>query len=218
MTQFGPADVPREKSATGEEASSRNAGRSGRIPPPPREELERVRSRDEAALRAFFDRYFDWIYSIAFRMLGERALAEDISQDVFLKVHRALDRLDPDRDPAPWLATIVGNACREYWRGRHHKASTRSVPIEEIADWKSGHPRAEGDPEQQFLEQERHGKLRQAVSELPDSLQEVVILHDFREMSHKEIAAALGASHAAVRKRYSRALAALLPRLKDDEQ
>src|SRR5262249_28767345 len=69
--------------------------------------LERVRARDPEALGQFYDRYLDLVFGLASRLLGDRTLAEDATSEVFLKVHRAADRLDPTRDPAPWLATIT---------------------------------------------------------------------------------------------------------------
>ena len=86
------------------------AGESGA--PDPRW-LERVRARDPEALGEFYERYVDRVFGLAWRMLGERTLAEDATSDVFYKVHRAADRLDPTRDPVPWLVTITANVCRD---------------------------------------------------------------------------------------------------------
>ena len=177
----------------------------------------RLRDRDPAALATFFDYYFPKIFALAQRMMGDPAQAEDVTQEVFLKVHRALHRIDPERDPEPWLRTIVCNACREYWRGKHHRASRRSVSLQEIPDWEARHPRSTGTPESAAIQSESHDALRRALRALPESLREVVVLFDYAGLSHKEIALALGASHAAVRKRYSRALAALSNMLRDRE-
>jgi RNA polymerase sigma-70 factor (ECF subfamily) len=183
------------------------------VEPPPREELERVRDRDPEALGRFFDRYFDRIYGLAHRMLGDPNAAEDVSQEVFLKVHRAVDRLDVDRDPMPWLAAITANACRELWRGKHHKAAGRSVPLDDLADWERRHPVSGDSPERDLLSAERAAVVQGAIRELPEKLREVLVLHDWEGLSHQEIAERLDASYAAIRKRYSRALAALAKRL-----
>lgn len=191
------------------------APRRSPIAPPAREELVRLRQRDPAAMESFFDRYFERIYALAHRMMGDREQAEEVTQDVFLRVNRGIERLDPDRDPGPWLTAIVCNACREVWRGAHHRALKRSVSLDDVEDWHAEHPRAQGTPETSALEAERREVVRGALRELPETLREVVVLYDYEGMSHKEIAVALGASHAAVRKRYSRALAALATALKD---
>jgi len=190
-------------------------GRRGAGAPeaPPREDLEKVRLRDPEALGRFFDRYFDRIHGLAFRLLGDRAAAEDVSQEVFLKVYRACDRLDPERDPAPWLTAITCNACREHWRSRHTKASARAVPLEDVEERESD-PARPDDPAEHAARVERAERVQRAVTELPEGLREVVVLHDWRGYSHQEIAGMLGATYVAVRKRYSRALAALAKRLR----
>ena len=74
---------------------------------PSREELEGVRRREPEALGRFFDRYFDRIHGLAYRLLGDRPAAEDVAQEVFLKVHRACDRLDPERSLRAFAAALV---------------------------------------------------------------------------------------------------------------
>ncbi|MCA9752828.1 MAG: sigma-70 family RNA polymerase sigma factor [Gemmatimonadetes bacterium] len=168
-----------------------------------------MRARDPEALGRFFDRYIDAIHGLAARMLGNPTAAEDVTQEVFLKVHRALDRLDSSRDPWPWLTAITCNACREVWRGRHHKAGERTVPLADLADWEKNHPVSGDSPERDLLGAERAAAVQRAITELPDTLREVVLLHDWKGLSHQEIAEALGATYPAIRKRYSRALQAL---------
>jgi RNA polymerase sigma-70 factor (ECF subfamily) len=181
---------------------------------PSPEELEKVRSRDREALGRFFDRYFDRIHGLACRLLGDRPAAEDVAQEVFLKVYRACDRLDPARDPWPWLVAITCNACREHWRGRHVRASARAVPLEDVVE-READPEAVDDPAASVDRGRRAERVQRALAELPPPLREVVVLHDWRGHSHQEIAEMLGATYVAIRKRYSRALAALGTRLRE---
>ncbi len=180
-TQNPPASVPprvgraepASVSRPGSEADGR-ATRSGAARPAlPRELLERVRSRDPDALAEFFERYFDQVYGLVRHLLGDRTAAEDITQEVFLKVHRAASQLDPSRDPAPWLWAIAANACRDVWRSGAYRMGRRSASIE----------------------QDEAVALRLASRG--------------DDPERAAIAAELGLNHAAVRKRYSRALAAL---------
>src|SRR5689334_12157501 len=67
----------------------------GRVPPLDREVLEAFRRRESAALETFFDHYFDLVFGLVLRLLGNRTAAEDVTQEVFFKVYRAADRLDP---------------------------------------------------------------------------------------------------------------------------
>mgnify|MGYP001825861868 CR=1 FL=1 len=70
------------------------------------EQLERVRTRDPEALGALVDAYSGRIFGLDIRMTGDRAAAEDVTQETFLKVHRAAHQLDATRDPGPWLLTL----------------------------------------------------------------------------------------------------------------
>jgi RNA polymerase sigma-70 factor (ECF subfamily) len=181
----------------------------GAVPPLDPAVLERVRGRDPEALGQLFERYFDAVYALAYRLLGERPAAEDAASEVFLKVYRAAHQLDPGRDPAPWLMTIATNVCRDLWRSgayrmSRHVASSLDDPAVEARLTSNA-----GEPERDALDSERDQMVHDALRQLPPQLREAVVLHDWQGMSHLEVAATLGLGHAAARKRYSRALAAL---------
>lgn len=199
MTHSPGADVP-----AGDEGGTDD--RRPAIEPPPRDELERVRDRDPEALGRFFDRYFPMVFGLVARLLGQRAAAEDATQDVFLKVHRAIDRLDVDRDPGPWLTTIAYNVCRDRWRstaGRMERQSSSVDDRPELAR-KLGDDRP--DAADQLIASERERLVQEALMELPPQAREVIVLHDYEGIAHDRIAGMLGSSHAAIRKRYSRAV------------
>jgi RNA polymerase sigma-70 factor (ECF subfamily) len=174
--------------------------------------LDGVRRGEPHALGAFFDAYFDRIYALAHRLLGNRALAEDATQDVCYRIQRGAPRLDPSRDPTPWVMATTVNTCRSLWRssgGRMERAS-RTLDDPE-ANAIATEPSLS--PEAILLAKERRISVVGAVRDLEPSIREVVVLHDYEGMDHREIAAVLGLSHGAVRKRYSRGLAALAQRL-----
>lgn len=197
-TASGPA-APGETASPGPEGPG-SAARPGRA------WLERVRARDPEALEQFFEAHFDRVYGLVYRLLQERAIAEDITQDVFLKAYRALDRLDVERDPAPWLTAIAYNACRDVWRSSAYRMGRRSASIE--ADPAVGERLTSGanDPERDLLRSEREDLVRRAVDHLPEDLRTTVLLYDYQGLSHQQIAELMGIQHAAARKRYSRAL------------
>jgi len=178
------------------------------------DELARVRAREPEALSAFFERYFEQVFGLVVRLIGERSLAEDVTQEVFLKVHRAIHRLDIARDPSPWLTTIAYNACRDVWRSGPYRMSRRSAPLDDPAvapRLASSAP----DPERSLLTAERERRVREAVTRLPEPLRAAVLLHDYEGLSHEQVAQLAGIHPAAARKRYSRALAALGAMLKE---
>ena len=182
---------------------------SRRIPPPPAAMLDRVRVRDGAALGAFYDHYFDFVYGLAFRLVGERASAEDVTQDVFMKVHRAAESIDSGRDPAPWLATITANACRDLWRSGAYRMSRAGRPTEDDPETGFALTPGRNDPQADALAAERERLVQAAIGRLPEVLRVPVVLHDYQGLDHSEIAGMLGIAHSAARKRYSRALVAL---------
>lgn len=176
---------------------------------PSRAVLEAVRRREPEALEALFEYGFDRIYALAARLLGDRAAAQDAIQEVFLKVYRSAHRIDPDRDPLPWLRQIAVNVCRDRWRSAGGGVRGASVSLDANPGLDATLPSPAPDPEADALAAERAALVRGAIDELPDQLREVVILRDWEGLDHDTIAALLGASGAAVRKRYSRALARL---------
>lgn len=183
------------------------------VEPPSRETLEAVRRREPIALAAFFDRYAAAVFALSFRLLGDREVAEDVTQDVFYKVQRAIDRLDPARDPGPWLTAITCNTCRKHWSSKRYRVSRTSLSWEDTPGLEERLPAAAHDPAQERLTREQADQVQAALAELPAPLREAVVLHAYQGMGHDQIAETLGITHAAARKRYSRALAVLGERL-----
>jgi len=177
--------------------------------------LEAVRRRDPDALGQLFEVCFGRVYSLAQRLTGSREQAEDVTQEVFLKVYNAAEQLDPARDPAPWLATITYNACREHWRSRGHRQERQTATINGDDGMREKLVNGKRSPERRVMNGERKALVEKALQGLPEEMRAVVLLHDFEGLSHAEIAETTGESHAAVRKRYSRALTRLHEELKD---
>ncbi len=177
--------------------------------------LEAVRRRDPVALGELYEVCFGRVYSLAHRLTGTREQAEDVTQEVFLKVYNAAEQLDPTRDPAPWLATITWNACREHWRSRGHKQERQTATINGDDGMSEKLVNGKRSPERRVVNGERQALGEQAIRRLPEEMRAVVLLHDFEGLSHAEVAETIGESHASVRKRYSRALTRLHEELKD---
>jgi RNA polymerase sigma-70 factor (ECF subfamily) len=195
-------------------APARTVGGAADVSPPTAEELERVRARDPQALEAFFERYFDRVHGLVYRLVGDRTQAEDVTQEVFIKVYRAIDRLDPARDPGPWLMTIAHNACRDLWRSNAYKLGRRAASLDGDAPLAATLTRGINEPERELLAAERERLVQEALDRLPEPLRVAIVMHDYQGLGHEEIAAVTGIQHAAARKRYSRALSALANELK----
>jgi RNA polymerase sigma-70 factor (ECF subfamily) len=184
------------------------------VPPPDRAILEGVRRREPDALGAFYEHYFDTVYALTYRLLGNRAGAEDATQEVFYKLHRAAEQLDLERDPTAWVMTIALNACRSLWRSAAHRMEVRSASIDEASDYRAPIADRSPNPEEAREAAERERHVQEALMELPEEQRIIVILKDYQGLSHKRIAGLLDLGHDAVRKRYSRALAELSHKLR----
>jgi RNA polymerase sigma-70 factor (ECF subfamily) len=163
--------------------------------------LDGVRRRDPKALGVFFDAAFPYVYNIAFRLLGSNEMAEDATQDVFVKVYQAAGRLQVDRSPKPWLTAITYNTCRDALRRAAVRPETPEDAVT-IGD-RSGNVL---NPEEVLLGKEREKITERALLELDEESRAIVVLHDFCNTSHEDIADMMGLSHEAVRKRHSRSL------------
>lgn len=209
--------LPPEETTAHSEPSAVPPDERGRGRPSPLADpalIHRVRAREPRALATFHEHAFDLVYGLVHRLLGDRTLAEDATSEVFLKVYRAIERLDPERDPSPWLVTIATNVCRDLWRSGAYRTSRRAADVndEAVADRLASGERT---PEQHLLAGERERAVQQALMDLPEPLRLAVVLHDWQGLGHHEIAELTGIAHDAARKRYSRALALLAKRLKD---
>lgn len=169
-------------------------------------DLEAVRNRDPEALAALFERYFDRLYGMVYRMLGDRGATEEALQEIFLKVHRGAPSLDPARDPGPWLITIAANTVRDLWRSSAYRFEKASSSLDSDPGYAESLPSSAPDPEKDTLTAERAEIVQRAIQSLRPSFREIVILREYEGLSYDQIAAITGENPTAVRKRYSRAL------------
>jgi len=169
--------------------------------------LEQVCLRQAAALNQFFDHFYDRVYGYLAIMLRDRTLAEDLTQDAFLRIHRGIDRLDPRRDPTGWVFTVVTNTVRDYWRSKEHKAKTRQATLDRPEDL----PLVDKAPSAaDSLEQHDTARaIGQALAELSDADREVILLRNYEGLSSTDVAHMLDLKPEAVRQRHSRAVARL---------
>jgi RNA polymerase sigma-70 factor (ECF subfamily) len=184
-----------------------------RIPVLGQEVLERARRRDPEALNAVFTAFFDSAYAYLIHLLREPVLVDDVVQEAFIRMHAAIDRLDVERDPAPWVFTILTNAARDHWRSRAHKNRWRHVGVEEA--WNHADEMGWSNPEHVLERREDATAIQRALSQLSPADREILLLREYEGMSAREVAEALKLTLEAARQRHSRAvrrLAALYER------
>jgi RNA polymerase sigma factor (sigma-70 family) len=171
--------------------------------------LNAFRRRDASAVRAMYREYGKLVYSVAHRVLGRHDLAEDAVQQTFVRAWQAAERIDVDRDPAPWLATIAKHAAIDIHR--HEARRPTTALTENIA-----RDRADADPRAEALDAAWH--VRRAIEDLPPEEAAVVRLQHIDGMTHIEISDELGLALGTVKSRSHRAhrkLAGLLGHLRE---
>lgn len=129
---------------------------------------------------------------LANRMLGNLGEAQDATQELFLRLHRTLHRMDAERDPAPWLYRMMANLCCDAQKRR---GRAFMLPLESI-DEPCAHAQ---DPAEALHDAHRKQALIQALAELPHRERAAVVLRDMEGHSAAEAARLLGSSEGTVR-------------------
>ena len=172
--------------------------------------LDAFRRGDASAVRALYREYGRLVYAVAHRALGRHDLAEEAVQQTFTNAWRAADRIDVDRDPAPWLATIAKRVAIDIYR---REKSRRTTAIGDLAA---------NDPALVTLPPDLETldtvwQVRRAIDALSPDEADVVRLQHLDGMTQKEIAEKLGIALGTVKSRSHRAhrnLASLLGHLR----
>src|SRR5687767_2471802 len=145
-------------------------------------------------------RYQRRVYATALRIVRRHDLADDVTQEAFLRAHRALASFDRERPFGPWICRIAANLAINHVRS----PQSREEALDEVGLAESPAAAADG-PLSAVLEQEARTVLEEAVAQLPAEQRAVVVLRTFDDLSSNEIAEALGLSVGTVMSRLSRA-------------
>jgi RNA polymerase sigma factor (sigma-70 family) len=172
--------------------------------------LTAFRRREPHAVREMYREYGNLVYAVARRALGRHDLAEEAAQQTFVRAWQAADRIDVDRDPAPWLATIAKRTAIDIYRREARR------PAIALSDVGASDPAVVSlPPDLDTLEAVWH--VRRAIDALPPDEAEVVRLQHLDGMTQSEVSEALGIALGTVKSRSHRAhqkLAALLGHLR----
>jgi RNA polymerase sigma-70 factor (ECF subfamily) len=155
-----------------------------------------------------FHRYVPRVYSLARRMMGHDADAEDVTQDVLVQVVRKLDSFRSEADPVTWLHRITVNAALAHRRKQARRRERQvDAPLSTIQDGATIRcPGASREaPEQVVLDQETQEMVEQAIAGLPQMYRDVYVLSEVERMSNAEIADLLGLNLPGVKSRLHRA-------------
>lgn len=142
-------------------------------------------------------------------MVGDETLAEDVTQDVFLHLQRAIPTFDASRDLSPWVFAIATNKVRDLWRSKRHQADGRTASLDDGDDAPREPDDGRAGPLLELEAGELRAQLTQAVDALPAGLRAAFLLRWHEGLEFADIGRILERNEDAARKRWSRALGEL---------
>lgn len=155
--------------------------------------MDRLERRDLGAFEALYDRYGDLVYSVALRVVGDTYVAEDVAQDVFLRVWRRPEQFDLNRGKfVTWLMSVTRNRSIDERRSRGRRLRHEVLPsgYEEEDVLPSGNER--DDPALATVLSDERAAVRQAMEVLPQEQKLAIQLAYFSGLTQQEIANKLG--------------------------
>jgi RNA polymerase sigma-70 factor (ECF subfamily) len=168
--------------------------------------IERCLKGDEKAFEELLRKYRSSVFSICLRMVRNSTTAEDIAQEVFIKVFSALNRYDPAYPFSSWLNRITSNLCIDYIRRGKERTVSLDQPVGgDDADLLMQLPAGTAGPDREMESKEMMTMLEEALGKLPEHYRIIVILRHQEQLSYEEISDTLGIPLGTVKARIHRA-------------
>jgi RNA polymerase sigma-70 factor, ECF subfamily len=198
--------------------SSHMSADGSSAPPPATDEIiERCLNGDQAAWESIVRMYRRKVFNVAYKFVGRHDQAEDLTQDVFLKLYKSLDTFDRRANFQTWLISVSRNLCIDHYRAVRKERETINRDVDP-ADFAPVSPDPRADT---LLEQrDRVRLLRQALDKLAPTLRTAVMLRDIQELTYQEIADKLHLPEGTVKSRINRGrteLARQIQKLRDQQ-
>lgn len=160
--------------------------------------LRKARGGNLFAFEEMVKRYQRRVYAVARRIVQRHDVADDVTQDAFLRAYQALSSFDLERPFGPWICRIAANLALNHVRSPEARE-------QELPEGHAEMPTAAPDPLRDVLEAEARRVLDAAIKTLPADQSAVLVLRVFEDLSYREIADALGIEMGTVMSRLSRA-------------
>jgi len=173
--------------------------------------VERCLKGDEKAFEQILGKYRRSVFSICMRMVRNRSSAEDLAQEVFIKVFSALGRYDPSYPFSAWLNRITSNLCIDFLRKDRERMVSLDRPIGgDEDDLFMQIPSVSAGPDREMESKEMMAVLEDALATMPEHYRIIVILRHQEQRSYEEIADTLGIPLGTVKARIHRARAIIV--------
>ncbi len=182
------------------------------------EVMLRVRAGDETAFAYLVQKYRRPMVSFMYRMSHNAAAAEDLAQEVFLRVYRSRESYEASAKFTTWLYRIATNLAVNHARDTRHERPENMVSLDE-PDEETGLtvdvPDGSATAEETIMKRERMAAIRQRVQALPERQRTAVIMHKYQQMDYRQIADVLKLSESATKSLLFRAYETLRGQLKE---
>jgi RNA polymerase sigma-70 factor, ECF subfamily len=168
--------------------------------------IERCLQGDQAAWESIVGLYWRRVFNVAYKFVGRHDLAEDLTQDVFLKLYRSLETFDRRANFQTWLISVSRNLCIDHYRSirKERETMNRDIDPAELVPVAADAP-----ADALLIQRDRAQLLRTALDKLPPALRTAVLLRDIHELSYHEIAQRLRLPEGTVKSRINRGRAEL---------
>ena len=163
--------------------------------------IERCLAGDQVAWAQIVQQHRRKVYNLAYKFVGRTDEAEDLTQDIFIKIFKALHTFDRRANFQTWLISISRNLCIDHYRSvrKERESVDRAVDTDTLA------PIApDASPIAALEHQDRVALLKQALATLAPTLREAVIMRDLQELSYQDIATKLDLPEGTVKSRINR--------------
>jgi RNA polymerase sigma-70 factor (ECF subfamily) len=179
--------------------------------------IEQCLAGDQTAWEQIVRQNWRKVFNVAYKFVGKHDEAEDLTQDIFLKIFKALATFDRRANFQTWIISISRNLCIDHYRSVRKERQTIARDVDSN-DLQPATP--ERGPYAIAEHQDLRAQLRQALEALPITLRTAVVLRDLQELSYQEIADRLGLPEGTVKSRINRGrieLAHQLRRLQENQ-
>ena len=176
--------------------------------------VERCRQGEDEAWRELVDLFGQKIYSVAYHFTLKREDAEELAQEIFLKIFENLHRFDGGFPLAAWIVSLSRNLCIDRYRRRKREKSFRFVTDDAVSPMLT----SSDDPAADALKKERTKILFSALAEIPEDLAEILVLRDLDGLAYEEIGRALALPDGTVKSRLFRARTEVAKKVRERQE
>ncbi|MCX8131345.1 MAG: sigma-70 family RNA polymerase sigma factor [Clostridia bacterium] len=172
--------------------------------------VQKCLSGEQEVFSEIVTRYKKLIYSVVYNMISDKQEVNDISQEVFIRIYKSLDKYNPEYKFSTWAVKIATNLCLDILR----KKKVDSVSIDEVIDISS----SVDTPETRYIKKEKSEIIRQAIAELPDKYRVPILLFHQNGLSYEEITEILKEPMTIIKNRLYRARLMLREKLESQRK